>query len=149
MRTPLHRNRCSNYIAASKTPTSINSRGRYNLACPASLLIPGKPELFVVVVAAAAVVGVDTTLGTELTVVCVGTGLTTGGDELKVGVVGTGTVGVVGTGGATVGVVGTGTGGGRGCVGAGPLIVVGPPTGPEQISPLSQHPIMPLLARAQ
>ena len=58
----------------------------------------------------------------------------------------------VGTG--TVGVVGTGTtGGGGGSVGVGggggPLIVVGPPTGPEQISPLSQHPIIPLLARAQ
>lgn len=88
-----------------------------------------------------------------MTVVCVGCGLTTGGDELKVGVDGTGTglaVGVVGTGtGTTVGVVGTGTGGGSGCVGGGTLIVVGPPTGPEQISPLSQHPIMPLLARAQ
>lgn len=59
----------------------------------------------------------------------------------------------VGTGtGAVVRVVGVGTGGGGSVAGGGtggPAIVVGPPTGPEQISPISQHPIMSLLARAQ
>ena len=38
---------------------------------------------------------------------------------------------------------------GSGCVGGGSLIVDGPPTGPEQVSPMRQHPIMPLLARTQ
>ena len=38
---------------------------------------------------------------------------------------------------------------GSGCVGGGSLIIVGLATGPEQISPMRQHPIMPLLARTQ
>jgi hypothetical protein len=86
-------------------------------------------------------------------VVFVGTGA---GPELKVGVVGTGTglaVDVVGTGtgltvvvgpgagtGTTVGVVGTG---------AGSVPVVGGGAGPEQIFPLSQHPMRPLLPKSQ
>lgn len=124
-------------------PTST-SRGRYNWACPAALKI-GRPVLLVVV---AVFCEDDATLG-AFTVDCVtGAGAT-------VGVVGTGTgavVGVVGTGtGLAVGVVGKGAGGGSVGVGVGPgpLIVVGPPTGPVQIFPTSQHPMMPLLARAQ
>ena len=89
----------------------------------------------------------------QFTVDCVGTAATVDGPGaglevaidgtgtgLTLGVVGTGTTGfVLGTGG--IGIVGVGTGG--------PRIVVGPPTGPEQISPISQHPIMSLLAREQ
>ena len=74
--------------------------------------------------------------GTVLIAVVVGTT----GTFVVVGTTGTGTVGVVGRG-AGVGIVGVG--------GGGPSIVVGPPTGPEQIFPSSQHPIMPLLASAQ
>ena len=58
----------------------------------------------------------------------------------------------MGTGtGLSVGVVGTGAGGGSVGVGVGcgPTIVVGPPTGPVQIFPTGQHPMMPLLATAQ
>jgi len=135
-------------------PTSAN-RGRYNWACPAALRT-GSP---LVVVGSCE----DTTLGRVFMVVWVGNGLTVGavgtgtvgvvvGTGTTVGAVGTGglTVGVVGTGGLlTVGVVGTTGGGGGTVVGGGALIVVGPPTGPEQTSPMSQHPMMPLLARAQ
>ena len=48
---------------------------------------------------------------------------------------------------AAVGLPGCGEG--SVCVGGGTLIVDGPPTGPEQILPLSQHPMLPLLARSQ
>ena len=61
----------------------------------------------------------------RFTVVCF-----TGGTELKVGV----------DGGSEFKV---------GDAGGGPLIVVGPPTGPEQTLPLGQHPMFPLLATAQ
>lgn len=75
----------------------------------------------------------------------------TGGTELSVGVEG-GTELKVGVGGGGVFIVGVGGGGGGGTGtvgGGGPLIVVGPPTGPEQTFPLGQHPMIPLLARAQ
>jgi len=68
--------------------------------------------------------------GTGFIVVCVD-----GGSELKVGDCVGGSVG--------------GGGAGSVFVGGGTLIVVGPPTGPVQTSPLGQHPMIPLLARAQ
>jgi len=131
-------------------PTST-SRGRDNWACPAAL----KSGTLLLVVPA---FGVVATVGALFIVVCVsGTGLAGvvavgTGTELKVGVVGIGTVGVVGIG--TVGVTTTvGVGSVAGSVfvtgGGGSLIVVGPPTGPVQISPSGQHPIIPLLASAQ
>ena len=78
--------------------------------------------------------------GTGGTIVCVG-----GGTELKVGVgggaelkdgVGDGSVLIV-VGGGSTGVVGGG---------GGSLIVVGLPAGPEQTSPMGQHPMTLLLA---
>jgi len=131
-------------------PTST-SRGRYNSACPAALRV-GRPGPLVVA-------GLDedtTVLGRVFIVVCTGgttvgvVGFGTGTTGVVVGIGTGGTVGVVGIGtGGTVGVVGIGAGGSVAVGGGGTLIVVGPPTGPEQIFPLSQHPMMPLLARAQ
>jgi len=120
-------------------PTST-SRGRYNWVCPAALKI-GRPLLLVV----AALCEDDATLGAAFTVDCViGPGATAD-------VVGTGTGATVGVVGLAVGVVGKGAGAGSVGVGVGPgpSIVVGPPTGPVQIFPMSQHPILPLLATAQ
>jgi len=131
-------------------PTSTSNKGRHNWVCPAALR-NGRPLDDVDVGLCVA--------GVLFIVVCVGLtfGVVGCGTELKFGVVGTGTgltVGVVGTGtGTVVRVVGVGTGGGGGSVAGGgtggPAIEVGPPTGPEQISPIVQHPIMSLLARAQ
>jgi len=122
------------------------SRGRYNSARPAApkrgrpvVVVPPVPVPSVIApgagdevtkVGTAVVVGT----GTGFIVVCVD-----GGSELKVGD-GGGRVG-----GGSVG----GGGAGSVFVGGGTLIVVGPPTGPVQISPLGQHPMIPLLARAQ
>ena len=78
----------------------------------------------------------------RFTVVCVN-----GGTELKDGV-GDGTELKDGDGGGSEFKVGDG-GGSVGVGGGGPLIVVGPPTGPEQTSPLGQQPMFPLLATAQ
>ena len=155
-------------------PTSTN-RGRCNWTCPAALCASGLPLVVAGLCVVATTVGasekkfkmsaycmtqeifsnslftVVCVSGVGTTVGCVGTGA---GTELKVGVVGTGTVlttvGVVGGGTTTVG-AGAGRVAGRVFVagGGGSLIVVGPPTGPVQTSPSGQHPIIPLLASAQ
>lgn len=125
------------------------SRGRDSWACPAALRNGKSFEVVVAVVVGSLVAVVCRVLGAR--VVAAGTVLaavvvgTTGAGALVVDGDGTGAlVGAGGTG--TLRVVGTGSG--AGTVGV-DIIVVGPPTGPEQISPTSQHPMMPLLARAQ
>jgi len=123
-------------------PTST-SRGRYNWACPAALIL-GKPPFDVVAGFEDVTVGVlgfivDCVTGAG-TVVVVGRGTGVG-----VGVTGAGTGVVVG-----VGIIGAGTVDGGGSVGVGDrTIEVGLPTGPVQICPMRQHPMMPLLARKQ
>ena len=66
-----------------------------------------------------------------------------GGGAFVVGGGGGGGLFVVGGGGGGLIVVGDGGGGG------GLLIVVGGPTGPEQSSPLGQHPMTPLVPTTQ
>jgi hypothetical protein len=72
-----------------------------------------------------------------------------GSTELEVGAVdGGGSEFKVGVGGESV-FVRVFVGGGSVSVGGGGGPLVGPPTGPAQISPLGQHPMFPLLARTQ
>ena len=139
-------------------PTSGTSRGGYNLVCPAALksgrkfvdvgfAVDGLEDMKVVRAGTGPAVKSkfqDISAHCETQVIYISSRFKVvsvdGGTESKVGV-GDGS-------GFKVGVVGSGDG--RGAVGGGgPIMVVGPPTGPEQTSPSGQHPIFPLLARAQ